>query len=222
MTPSLHRKKILAGHPPGVVEQEEAETLTWDAEIMIDKIVLSLIADVPGALVEASIISPFLYLSSSDIYRKVELTIWDMQLVNLLPATPFRTLLRPLRPPLSSSRSLRSEDEGGNFLHLTAVKVRGVGDLGADYFKYVGIAVQPFDVHIEGAILVNLLAFKDRIMQALKVSPDAADTSAEAALATLFPSSFLFEPPASTENKFVSCFSGCVLSCVRANFFSPL
>lgn len=177
---------------------------------MVDSIVLSLIDDESGPLVRAEVITPLLYLSSSDLYYKAELTVWDLSLLNLLPSTPFPTLLAPLRPPAPrSSRVSRRAPQGEheNFLHITAIKVRGASDIGADYFKYVGVAVQPFDINIEGAILTKLTAFKDRVMKGLTTTASASTSSelasATAALAALFPapSASVFEPPAATENK---------------------
>lgn len=208
--------------------QEPVERLAWEAQVMVDSIVLSLIDDASGPLVRAAITTPYLYLSSSDLYHKAELTVRDLRLLNLLPSTPFPTLLAPLRPPSSSSSSSssrralsqRSMTEVNNFVHITAVKARGAGDIGADYFKYVGVAVQPFDINAEGAILMKLMDFKDRVLQGLlraTSSPDSPDTNAAAALALLFPSppsssssttissSCLFEPPAITENKYAAC-----------------
>jgi hypothetical protein len=194
--------------------------VAWEAQVMVDSIVLSLIDDMSGPLVRAAIITPLLYLSSSNLYHKAELTVWDLRLLNLLPSTPFPTLLAPVRPPSSRKTISQRLTEVNNFLHITAVKVRGVGDIGADYFKYVGVAVQPFDINAEGAILMKLMDFKDRVVKSLSATstPDSAtDTNAAAALALLFPTpsslssssplpSCLFEPPAATENKYARPF----------------
>lgn len=197
---------MIRTEPEGM--QEGIEKVAWEAQVMIDSIILSLIDDASGPLVRAAIATPLLYLSSSDLYHKVELTVWDLRLHNLLPSTPFPLLLAPLRPPSSRGSSSRREtSEMDNFLHFTAVKVRGVGDVGADYLKYVGLAVQPFDINAEGAILMKLMAFKDRVIEALRTSGDTSDGNAASALAMVLPASStgaLFDPPSTTENKCVT------------------
>lgn len=201
----MNRKRIVRSTNQNEDQSElRIEKVEWEAQFMIESIVISLIDDNTGPLVRAAITTPLLYLSSSDIYHKMELTVWDMQIANLLQSTPFPALLAPIRPPVQrSSRTAAIQVEQENFLHITAIKVRGAGDLGADYFKYIGISVKPFDLKAEGAILMRLTSFKDRVMEALKNS-SADGSEATTALASLFPSPSipLFTPPAITENRF--------------------